>query len=136
MVAVVTGAAGGLGAAIAARLAADGARVAALDLEPGPSAGSVIPWACDVTDPEAVRSTVAEIVEGLGGLDMLVNNAGMLSGRSSLLQTTPEECHRYYAVNAVAPLLMVQACFPHLRDSPHRGRVVNVASRTFFTGAP
>lgn len=39
-------------------------------------------------------------------------------------------------MNAVGPLLMVQACFPYLRDSAHRGRVVNVASRTFFTGAP
>jgi NAD(P)-dependent dehydrogenase (short-subunit alcohol dehydrogenase family) len=65
-----------------------------------------------------------------------VNNAGLLSGRKSLLETTPEEMHRFYDVNAVGPLLMVQACFRQLRDSPHRGRVVNVASRTFFTGAP
>ncbi len=67
---------------------------------------------------------------------MLVNNAGLLSGRNSLLEATPEELHRFYDVNAVGPLLMVQACFPHLKASAHRGRVINVASRTFFTGAP
>jgi NAD(P)-dependent dehydrogenase (short-subunit alcohol dehydrogenase family) len=107
-VAVITGAAGGLGSAIVHRLAADGFAVAALD----------------------------EIVQAYGGVDVLVNNAGLLSGRASLLETTPEELHRFFDVNAVGPLLMVQACVPWLRGSPHRGRVVNVASRTFFTGSP
>ncbi len=44
--------------------------------------------------------------------------------------------HRYFDVNAVGPLLMSQACCPHLRDSEWRGRIINVASRTFFTGNP
>jgi NAD(P)-dependent dehydrogenase (short-subunit alcohol dehydrogenase family) len=79
---------------------------------------------------------MSEVVERLGGVDVLINNARLLSGRASLLDATPEELHRYYDVNAVGPLLMVQACFPHLRDSTRRGRVINVASRTFFTGAP
>ncbi|WP_069817175.1 SDR family NAD(P)-dependent oxidoreductase [Streptomyces sp. TP-A0874] len=141
-VAVVTGAAGGLGRAIAHRLAAEGAAVAALDIaeagEPVDTglSGSITPWTCDVTDADAVRTTVREVAERLGGPDVLVNNAGLLSGRSSLLDAEPAELHRYFDVNAVGPLLMVQACFPHLRDSPHRGRVVNVASRTFFTGEP
>lgn len=143
VVAVVTGAAGGLGTGIVRRLAADGATVAALDLADDgelasktSGAGSIACWTCDVTDPAVVRSTVSEIVERFGGVDVLVNNAGLLSGRKSLLETTPAEMHRFYDVNAVGPLLMVQACFPHLRDSRHRGRVVNVASRTFFTGSP
>lgn len=143
VVAIVTGAAGGLGSAIAARLAADGASVAALDIaqeteipRQDGSEGFVERWVCDITDRTAVRETVAEVVERFGGVDVLVNNAGLLSGRASLLEATPEELHRFYDVNAVGPLLMLQACFPHLRDSAHRGRVVNVASRTFFTGAP
>ncbi|MPY51427.1 SDR family NAD(P)-dependent oxidoreductase [Streptomyces acidicola] len=143
VVAIVTGAAGGLGRAIARRLAAEGGTVAALDLvqESGWSygddgSGSIASWTCDVTDRGAVDRTVEEIVDRFGGVDVLVNNAGLLSGRASLLDATPEELHRYYDVNAVGPLLMVQACFPYLRDSEHRGRVVNVASRTFFTGAP
>ncbi len=139
-VAVVTGAAGGLGRAIAARLAADGAAVAALDVTPIGSdertPGSITAWTCDVSDPDAVSGTVGEVADRLGGVDVLVNNAGLLSGRTSLLDATPAELHRFFDVNAVGALLMVQACFPHLRDSTHRGRVVNVASRTFFTGAP
>ncbi|MDX3694498.1 SDR family oxidoreductase [Streptomyces europaeiscabiei] len=140
-VAIVTGAAGGLGRAIARRLAADGFTVAALDIaEPDGTGGmaGVRPWRCDVSDRAATRRAVEEINEayGGGGIDVLVNNAGLLSGRAPLLEASPEELHRFFAVNAVGPLLMVQACVPWLRTSPHRGRVINVASRTFFTGAP
>ncbi|MGC9537537.1 SDR family NAD(P)-dependent oxidoreductase [Streptomyces sp. UG1] len=141
-VAVVTGAGGGLGAAIVRRLAGDGFTVAALDIADtvgteasGESAG-VRRWLCDVSDPVATRRTVQEIGEAYGAVDVLVNNAGLLSGRSSLLETTPAELHRFFDVNAVGPLLMVQACLPLLKESAYRGRVINVASRTFFTGAP
>ena len=146
LVAVVTGAAGGLGTAIVARLVAEGARVAALDIQkPLPRAGApdgvggpgtVEHWVCDVADRAAVGDTIADVVDRFGGLDVLVNNAGRLSGRAGLLEATAEELHHFYDVNAVGPLHMVQACFPHLRDSGHHGRVINVASRTFFTGAP
>jgi NAD(P)-dependent dehydrogenase (short-subunit alcohol dehydrogenase family) len=135
-VAVVTGAAGGIGAAIAARLVADGFAVAGLDVT-GPGDVEGVEWhRCDVTDPDAVRSTVAEVVERSGGVDVLVNDAGLLSGRASFLEATPEQMHRFFDVNAVGVLLMTQACFPHLRDAPAGGRVVNLGSRTFFTGAP
>ncbi|WP_149823152.1 SDR family NAD(P)-dependent oxidoreductase [Streptomyces tailanensis] len=144
-VAVVTGAAGGLGESVARRLAADGFTVAALDItEPDDTAGiddntgitGVRAWRCDVSDPAATRRTVEEIAETYGGVDVLVNNAGLLSGRSSLLETTSQELHRFFDINAVGPLLMVQACVPWLVKSAHRGRVINVASRTFFTGSP
>jgi NAD(P)-dependent dehydrogenase (short-subunit alcohol dehydrogenase family) len=138
-VAVVTGAAGGLGLAIARRLAVDGFAVAALDMaEPDDveNTSGVQHWDCDVRDPAAIRWVVAEIAEECGGVDVLVNNAGLLSGRAGLLETTPQELHHFFDVNAVGPLLMVQACVPWLAKSPHRGRIVNVASRTFFTGAP
>jgi NAD(P)-dependent dehydrogenase (short-subunit alcohol dehydrogenase family) len=140
-VAIVTGAAGGLGRAIARRLAADGFTFAALDIAEQDGTGGmagVRPWRCDVSDRAAIRRTIQEITEAYGGgsIDVLVNNAGLLSGRAPLLETSPEELHRFFAVNAVGPLLMVQACVPWLRTSPHRGRVINVASRTFFTGAP
>ncbi|QZS52491.1 SDR family NAD(P)-dependent oxidoreductase [Rhodococcus opacus] len=135
--AIVTGAARGLGRAIADRLAADGATVAAIDIEAGSDTSeSVLPWTCDVTDTAAVTSTVEAVAARLGSIDILVNNAGLLSGRGSLLDASPEELHRFYDVNAVGALRMVQACFPYLRDSPHRGRIINIASRTFFTGAP
>lgn len=93
--AVVTGAAGGLGSAVATRLATEGAAVAALDLtensgishgDHGP--GSMSAWTCDVTDRDAVSRTVEEVVSRYGGVDVLVNNAGLLSGRAGLLAAT------------------------------------------------
>lgn len=144
-VAVVTGAAGGLGRAIAVRLAADGAAVAALDISPqqtvggpeGPETpGEIVGWKCDVTDRSGIGAVVTDVVGTFGGIDILVNNAGVLTGRASFLDTTPEELHRMFDVNAVGALSMVQQCYSHLKASTHRGRVINVASRTFFTGGP
>lgn len=135
-VAVITGAAGGLGGALTRRLVVDGFTVAALDIADVSETAGARSWRCDVSDPAATRRTVREIVEAYGRIDVLVNNAGLLSGRASLLEATPSEMHRFFDVNSVGPLLMVQACFPWLKESAHSGRVVNVASRTFFTGAP
>ena len=111
-VAVVTGAAGGLGLAIARRLAGDGFTVASLDIDEPDDTGSIPggrAWRCDVVDPAATRQAVHEIAEEYGGgrIDVLVNNAGLLSGRAPLLETSPEDMHRFFAVNAVGPLLMV-----------------------------
>lgn len=135
-VAVVTGAAGGLGAAIAARLAAEGAAVAGLDITApdAAEADGVAFYQCDVSEPKSVAAAIDGIVARFGGIDVVVNNAGLLSGRASLLEMTPQDMHRYYSVNAVGALLVVQSSFPFLRDSRHRGRIINVASRTFFTG--
>jgi NAD(P)-dependent dehydrogenase (short-subunit alcohol dehydrogenase family) len=135
-VAIVTGGSGGLGRGIAGRLAAEGCTVASLDIkEPAsPLAEGEQFLACDVTDRDAASATVQEVAERFGGLDILVNNAGLLSGRHSFLDVTAEQMHRYFDVNAVGPLLMTQAAYPYLKASEYRGRVINVASRTFFTG--
>lgn len=132
---VVTGAAAGLGEGIARRMAAEGATVVGLDVaSPPEDADPVVFLECDVADPGSVNAAVREVVDRFGSLDVVVNNAGLLSGRASLLEATPQELHQYFSVNAVGALLVVQAAFPYLRDSAHRGRVINVASRTFFTG--
>ena len=135
-VVIVTGAAGGLGRAIARRFADEGSTVAVLDIKEPDSALSpgehFIP--CDVTVKAEVDQAVQEIAGRFGGVDVVVNNAGLLSGRGSFQDVTAEEMHRYFAVNAVAPLLVTQAVHPHLLGSAFRGRVINVASRTFFTG--
>ena len=143
-VAVVTGAGRGIGLAIARRLASEGAAIAVLDVVGADEAASEIRitgapargWRCDVTDKAEVDQVVGEAVGVFGGIDVLVNNAGLLSGRRSFLEVDKEEMIRYFTVNAVGYLHLAQSCFPHLRDSPHSGRIINVSSRTFFTGSP
>jgi NAD(P)-dependent dehydrogenase (short-subunit alcohol dehydrogenase family) len=125
------------------RLSADGFVVAGLDIASADVAADETEDTpaeairhCDVTDPEATRQAVDDVAGMHGRVDVLVNNAGLLSGRTSLLDATADEVRRFFDVNALGALLMVQACFGYLRDSAHRGRVINVASRTFFTGSP
>ncbi|MGW9402701.1 SDR family NAD(P)-dependent oxidoreductase [Arthrobacter sp. NPDC055585] len=135
--AVVTGGAGGLGRAIADRFAAEGANVAVLDIkEPDSAPAPELQFLrCDITDPDQVEAAVQSVARRFGALDIVVNNAGVLSGRNSFRTVTSEEMHRYFDVNAVAPLLVVQSAYPYLQQSSFRGRVINVASRTFFTGS-
>lgn len=137
--AVVTGAAGGLGRAILERLAADGATVAGLDLKLGgsndPRGPGVVHWIeCDVTDERSVHRAVKQFAAQSDGVDILVNNAGLLSGRESFDKSDSEQMHRYFDVNAVGSLHMVKACLPYLKNSSHQGRIINICSRTFFTG--
>jgi NAD(P)-dependent dehydrogenase (short-subunit alcohol dehydrogenase family) len=134
-VAVVTGGSRGLGAAIAARLTQEGASVAVLDIvEPDPGHPAVLHAHADVTDEAQVDAAFQTVGERLGRLDVLVNNAGLLSGRRPFTETSKEEMVRYLTVNAVGYLLATQAAQPWLTASP-AGRIINVASRTFFTGA-
>lgn len=141
---VVTGAARGIGFGIARRMADEGAHVAVLDVSGHEEAaaslqesgGSARAWRCDVTEEDDVNLAIQEVEAYSGGVDVLVNNAGLLSGKSSSLQTSKDDMLRYFTANAVGYLLMTQACFPSLCSSEHRGRIINVASRTFFTGNP
>ncbi len=116
--AIVTGAAGGLGRAIAERLAAEGAAVALLDLHGEEEAaatigGSARGWRCDVTEREEVGRVVDEVAATFGGVDILVNNAGLLSGRRPFLEVDKEEMLRWlYDQRPVGYLRMAQACFP------------------------
>lgn len=135
---VVTGASAGLGAAIAMRMSADGANVAALDVQPPPRfdpSPTMRAWHCDITDDSEISAVVSSVAAEFGGIDVLVNNAGILSGRRTFLDATRQELHHYFDVNAAGAVLMTQACFPHLQRSTRPGRVINICSRTFFTGA-
>jgi NAD(P)-dependent dehydrogenase (short-subunit alcohol dehydrogenase family) len=134
--ALVTGGGRGIGAAVVARLTDEGATVAILDIvEPQTriAAGNYYP--ADVTEPDQVEAAVSSFANDFGGLDIVVNNAGILSGRQSFLKSAKEELVRYLTVNAVGYALVAQCAHRWLAQSG-AGRIINVASRTFFTGAP
>jgi NAD(P)-dependent dehydrogenase (short-subunit alcohol dehydrogenase family) len=136
-VAVVTGAASGIGAAIASRLAERGIAVAALDLH-GPAGASqstdprVVTARCDVTQAESVRACVAGVLERFGRIDILVNNAGVYPFEP-FDSISIEGWRRVFAVNVEGVVLCCQAVIPAMRARGW-GRIVNVGSNAFHMG--
>jgi NAD(P)-dependent dehydrogenase (short-subunit alcohol dehydrogenase family) len=127
-VAVVTGGASGIGQATVARLAADGFRVAVLDL--GETTGDAkLALRVDVTDPYAVKSAFTQIVDTFGRIDVLVNNAGITgSAAATICHKTPvEEWDRVQAVNVRGPFLCTRAALPTMLAQGN-GHVITVAS--------
>jgi NAD(P)-dependent dehydrogenase (short-subunit alcohol dehydrogenase family) len=119
---LITGASGGIGGAASAALRARGARVIGLDLTDDPAQDVL---ACDVRDQASVDRAVADAIERLGGLDVLVNNAGL--GTPQRAGDPPDaDALAVLDVNLVGPWRVTAAALPALRES--RGRVVNVAS--------
>jgi 2-keto-3-deoxy-L-fuconate dehydrogenase len=130
--ALVTGGASGIGLGTARMLASLGARVAVLDREAGP--GDLDHERADVTDDTAVRRAVAALVDKLGGLDILVNCAGI--GAQGAVEDNPDdEWHRVFDVNVVGMVRVTRACLPALRASAH-GAIANVASVAANVGLP
>ena len=123
-VALVTGAAGGIGGATVKALAAAGAKVAAADVK-APEGGA-LSLAVDVTKSNQVRDMVARTVEALGRLDILVNVAGVVSLGAA--ETLPEEeWDRVLDVNLKGTFLSCQAAIPAMRANRY-GRIVNIGS--------
>ena len=139
-VALVTGAAQGIGRCVARALAQAGARVALCDLgdDAGEALAEVGPGAvyhrCDVTDPEAVEQMVEQLVEQLGGLHILVNNAG-ISIDGLLLMYQHEEWRRTLEVNLSGAFNVTKAAARHLLRARKHGRVVNISSVVGETGS-
>jgi len=142
-VAIVSGAAGGIGRAAAVRLAAEGAKIEILDLKDAgevvneirAAGGEVVAQACDVTNQEQIAQVVQAIDARRGRVDILVNNAGLLSGRTPWHQLTYEEMNRYVQVNYLGYFNLSKAVYPLLKKSSH-GRIINIASRTYFLANP
>lgn len=136
-VAVITGAASGMGRATAHLFADEGALVAAVDRttdgvdavvgEISSAGGQAAGWAVDVTDRAAVGGLVDEVVERLGPPDILVNNAGVSLPAPIDGDDFEEQWDRTIAVNLTAHTSLIRACLPHLRRNGD-GRVVNIAS--------
>ncbi len=134
LVALVTGGASGIGAAIAARLREGGARVAALDLNPDGAADGLLSVRCDVADDASVRAAVDTVVSELGGLDILINNAG-IGAAGTVTDNDDEEWHRVFDVNVVGMVRVARAALPHLRRSAAPA-IVNTSSIAATAGLP
>lgn len=138
---LVTGAARGIGLAIAEHLAAAGAALALVDREEAALAALAgrlgprhVHAAVDLADAEAARRSALALVERLGGLDALVNNAGIFE-KVPLEQISVEQWDAMFRINARAPLVLMQAVLEPLTASG-RGRIVNVVSMGAKLAAP
>jgi NAD(P)-dependent dehydrogenase (short-subunit alcohol dehydrogenase family) len=119
--ALVTGGASGIGRATARALRMRGAAVASLDLRPlAEPEEDILEIACDVGNDASVREAVAEVAERLGGLDVVVSNAG-IGSTGGVQDVTDEEWHRVLDVNVVGTARLVRAALPHLRLSAPTG---------------
>lgn len=147
--ALVTGAGRGIGRAIAEQLAAAGATVMLNDLDPAPleeTAGSIAGSAHiagDLTDPAFPQQLVDRTVRQLGGLDIIVNNAGY-TWDNVIQKTTDEQFQAMLDIHVVAPFRILRAAAPHLRDMAKRDaaggrriqrKVVNITSISGTGGA-
>ena len=147
-VTLVTGGSRGIGRGIAERFAADGYDVAVNYRSSEAAAADVvdrietdtdrtaIAVQADVADPDAVEAMVAAVVDRLGGLDHLVNNAGV-NDHTSTAELTPEAFGRLVDVNLTGTYAVTRAALPHLREStaPEGPSVVNLSSRLAHVGA-
>ena len=132
-VAVVTGAAGGIGAATVEAFRREGAKVAGVDLQEG--APGDLSLAVDVTDEEQVRAMFARVVRELGGLHISFNNAGISpDDDASVIQTSYEAWQRVQDVNLKSVFLCCKHGIPHLLDGGG-GSVINTASFVATLGA-
>ncbi|WP_102884331.1 GolD/DthD family dehydrogenase [Phaeobacter inhibens] len=135
---LLTGAAGGVGTAMAEAFSAQGARLALVDVADTTDLVERLPgrhtsWTLDLIDAEAIAATVNEIGNNLG-IDILINNAGLgMVGKAE--EQSIEEWDLTHAINLRAPWLVARAALPFLKQSG-RGRIVNIASKAGIVAIP
>jgi NAD(P)-dependent dehydrogenase (short-subunit alcohol dehydrogenase family) len=134
LVAVVTGGASGIGAAVAAALAGEGAEVAVLDLDPTAADARFAAFAADVSDRSAVNRAIARVAERFGRIDILVNNAG-IGAQGDVAANDDDEWARVFSVNVTGIARVTAAALPWLRKSPSAA-VCNTSSIAATAGLP
>lgn len=143
-VVLITGGCAGIGRALAERMAQAGARLAIFDLDQQALDGLVqhlrdhhnveaLGLRCDVSDRSAVQRAMALVIEHFGGLDVLVNNAG-ITHRSRVMETLPAVFERVMAVNFYGALHCTQAALPSLQT--RRGQIIVLSSRSQYAPVP
>ena len=134
-VAVVTGAARGIGLAISKKFLEEGYQIAILDVDQKKlsqtimlffDTNNVLGLECDVAEPDQVDQSINRVVEEFGRIDVLVNNAGIAEFKP-MLETTYEEWSRILSVNLNGPFICTQACAPFMLKN-EGGSIVNIAS--------
>ena len=142
-VSVITGAARGIGKAIAERYVKEGAKVVIADLneEAANAAASALgPNAfalkLDVTNQASIDGMVADTVSKFGGVDILVNNAGNYSDLAPIVEITRESYRRVYAVNVEGLLFTLQAVAKQMIKQGRGGKIINFASQAGRRGEP
>jgi NAD(P)-dependent dehydrogenase (short-subunit alcohol dehydrogenase family) len=135
---LVTGACRGMGLAIAEAFARAGSAVAAHHLQPPNEVddamrllrqhgGRVEPFKANLLEPGAPEKLIADVAASLGGIDVLVNNAGGIGNYTDFRELPVEEWNFSLAINATAPFLLIRAAWPHLQKAGG-GRVINISS--------
>jgi NAD(P)-dependent dehydrogenase (short-subunit alcohol dehydrogenase family) len=134
LTALVTGGASGIGLATARLFAARGARVAVLDLNTGSLPEPLVGFVCDITDRASVVRAVEAVAETFGGLDIVVNNAG-IGSVGTVEENDDAEWARVLDVNVVGMARVSAAALPLLRRSQHAA-IVNLCSIAATSGLP
>jgi rhamnose utilization protein RhaD (predicted bifunctional aldolase and dehydrogenase)/NAD(P)-dependent dehydrogenase (short-subunit alcohol dehydrogenase family) len=139
-VAVVTGAASGIGKACVEAFLRRGAAVAGLDRNPAIETlwqrPDFLGLTCDLTDSKAVGNSLDRAVRAFGGIDMLVLNAGIFPSSQAIQEIAPETWRSAMSVNVEANLLVMQAAHPLLKLAPRGGRVVVIGSKNVPAPGP
>jgi NAD(P)-dependent dehydrogenase (short-subunit alcohol dehydrogenase family) len=134
LTAVVTGGASGLGAAIASKLQAMGAQVAVLDLNTADLPAGQLGFTCDVSNDASVQAAIDGTVAAFGGVDIVVNNAG-IGAQGTIEANDDAEWHRVWDINVIGMVRVSRAALPHLRNSP-AAAIVNTSSIAATAGLP
>lgn len=138
-VAVVTGAASGIGREIAAALVRQGVTVVAADVDPALNSAAAeigaTPWPTDVRDPAAVQRLAETVLDRFGRVDIVVNNAGV-GPLAPIDELTLEDFRWVLDINLMGVVHGIKAFLPHLKANPHGGFVVNTSSMAGLIAGP